>query len=192
MHMQATEDTSDLSGRLLIAMPGMGDPRFAHSVVFVCAHTRRGAMGLIVNKPAAELSFPELLEQLAIPDRSGDCPIHLGGPVEPARGFVLHSPYSESAGEATIDVGIGFRMTTTPDILRRIAEGSGPARALLALGYAGWDAGQLEREIAENAWLISDAAPELVFSGDNGTKWHRALMALGIDPLSLSATAGRA
>ncbi|WP_343080764.1 YqgE/AlgH family protein [Ostreiculturibacter nitratireducens] len=183
----------DLSGKLLIAMPGMGDPRFEKSVVFLCAHSDEGAMGLIVNKPLDELEFGDLLTQLGIPkgDSSRDIRVHFGGPVEHGRGFVLHSG-DYHAPEGTLRVDDRFGMTATLDVLQELAKGGGPASSFLALGYAGWGPGQLETEIAENGWLTCDAAPDLVFSSENAKKWERALRTLGIDPLTLSAAAGRA
>jgi putative transcriptional regulator len=183
----------NLSGKLLIAMPGMGDPRFDHSVVFVCAHSDDGAMGLIVNKPASEITFPKLLRQLQIPvsDRMRDIRIHMGGPVELTRGFVLHSgDYDSSA--TTLRINSLFGMTTTLDILECLASGAGPESAVLALGYAGWGPGQLETEIAQNGWLTAEAAPDLVFSMRSESKWGAALKTLGIEPMMLSSTAGRA
>lgn len=188
--MSKPEQLSDLSGKLLVAMPAMGDARFDRSVVFLCVHSEHGSMGLIVNKPVPELSFVNLLEQLGIPDAGGACPIHFGGPMEGSRGFVLHSPALEAAG--TMEVNPAFGMTTTPDILRAISRGRGPDHALLALGYAGWAPGQLEGELRQNAWLVCDATPELVFAPDNGAKWTGAIRSIGIDPLTLSATGGRA
>jgi putative transcriptional regulator len=183
----------DLGGKLLIAMPGMGDPRFDRSVILVCAHSADGAMGLIVNKPAPELSFAGLLDQLKIPrgEQGRDIRVHFGGPVERGRGFVLHSP-DYRAGRATMRVPGGFGMTATLDVLNALAVGKGPASALLALGYSGWGAGQLEAEIQRNDWLIGDAAAELVFQPNDGAKWTGALKRMGIDPFSLSGTAGRA
>jgi len=183
----------DLSGKLLIAMPGMGDPRFARSVVFLCAHSAEGAMGLIVNKPAPDISFRGLLDQLGIKPGAGAAAIrvHFGGPVEHGRGFVLHSG-DYRGNDSTLQVDDRFGMTATLDILEDIARGSGPASSLLALGYSGWGPGQLEDEILANGWLTAEATPELVFSAQNARKWERALGVLGIDPISLSATAGRA
>ncbi|GAA0295813.1 YqgE/AlgH family protein [Rhodovulum strictum] len=183
-----------LGGKLLIAMPGMGDPRFEKSVVFLCAHSEEGAMGLIVNKPLSELSFTDLLGQLGIaraPD-ARDIRVHFGGPVEHARGFVLHSGEYNSGSETTLRVDGRFGMTATLDILEDIARGQGPAESLLALGYAGWGPGQLEGEIRGNGWLTCEAVPEIVFDNADGSKWERALRSLGIEPLMLSATAGRA
>ena len=183
----------DLSGKLLIAMPGMGDPRFERSVIFLCAHSEDGAMGLIVNKPAPEVRFSSLLEQLKITpsNPAQDIRVHFGGPVEHGRGFVLHSGDYASTG-STLRVDDRFGMTATLDILEDIARGTGPASSMLALGYSGWGPGQLEDEIRQNGWLTADASPELVFSSEDGKKWERALKALGIDPLLLSAAAGRA
>ncbi len=192
--MQPDHDSADLSGKLLIAMPGMGDPRFDHSVVFLCAHSGDGAMGLIVNKPRPELTLADLLKQLKIDgpsDRSADIRVHFGGPVERGRGFVLHS--GDYAGNpATLRVDRRFGLTSTLDVLEDIARGDGPVQSLLALGYAGWGPGQLEQEIVRNGWLTCDASPDIVFSAADGTKWLRALKQLGIDPLTLSAVAGRA
>jgi len=183
----------DLSGKLLIAMPGMGDPRFERSVVFLCAHSSEGAMGLIVNKPASDISFRGLLDQLGIEPGPGaaEIRVHFGGPVEHGRGFVLHSG-DYRANSSTLQVDDRFGMTATLDILEDIARGTGPASSMLALGYSGWGPGQLESEIRHNGWLTAEATPELVFSSQNASKWERALRALGIDPISLSSAAGRA
>lgn len=183
----------DLTGKLLIAMPGMGDPRFERSVVFMCTHTRRGAMGLIVNKPASDLTFATLLDQLEIPHgpESAEIRVHFGGPVENARGFVLHSPDYEGR-DTTLEIDDRFAMTGTMDILCAMAEGLGPQRAFVALGYSGWGAGQLEDEILQNGWLTAEATPDLVFDRESASKWERALRSLGVDPITLSAAAGRA
>ncbi|MDH5798454.1 MAG: YqgE/AlgH family protein [Paracoccaceae bacterium] len=183
----------ELAGKLLVAMPGMGDPRFEKSVVFVCAHSEDGAMGLIVNKPAPDLTMDALLEQLNIPsgESSKGIRVHFGGPVEHGRGFVLHSA-DYTSKDATLNVDERFRMTATQDILEAISRGSGPEESMLMLGYAGWGPGQLESEIVRNGWLITDAEPGLVFSNDAGMKWSAALKTLGVDPVSLSSTGGRA
>jgi len=183
----------DLGGKLLVAMPSMGDPRFARSVILICAHSPEGAMGLIVNKPVNEMKFSMLLSQLNIAAGAGarDIRVHFGGPVERGRGFVLHSP-DYAGGAATMDVPGGYGMTATLDVLEALAQGTGPRRALLALGYAGWGPGQLEAEIGRNDWLTGDAADDLVFASEDGGKWLGALRGMGIDPLSLSPTAGRA
>ncbi|WP_176438537.1 YqgE/AlgH family protein [Actibacterium lipolyticum] len=187
------ENTMDFSGKLLIAMPGMGDPRFEKSVVYMCAHSDDGAMGLIINKPTDELRFSDLLEQLSIPKGPGrDIRVHFGGPVEHGRGFVLHSRDYRSNQSPTLKVDDQFGLTATLDILEKMTRGSGPERAILALGYAGWGPGQLEGEILQNGWLTCDANPDIVFDADDGSKWARALQVLGVDPLTLSAEAGRA
>lgn len=192
--MPATDTTTlDLTGKLLIAMPGMGDPRFAKSLVFVCAHSSDGAMGLIVNKPTDDLHLRDLLDQLSIPalDDAANPIVHFGGPVETSRGFVLHSPDFTSALN-TLQVDGGFGLTATQDVLEELGRGMGPARAIVALGYAGWGAGQLEGEIAQNGWLTCDAAPDLVFGADNAAKWEGALNSIGVGALTLSAEAGHA
>lgn len=182
----------ELTGKLLIAMPGMGDPRFEHSVVFLCEHSEQGAMGLIVNKPAADVRLSDLLEQLDIEPADGsDAGVHFGGPVEGTRGFVLHSGEYESSLQ-TMQVSPDFAMTATLDILEDIASGKGPERSLMMLGYAGWGPMQLESEIAANGWLTVDADPRLVFDTADRSKWSAALQALGVDPLALSGVAGHA
>jgi len=191
--MTSDTDFSELTGKLLIAMPGMGDPRFEKSVVFLCAHSDDGSMGLIVNKPAPGLAMDDLLEQLDIDRSAGstDVIVHFGGPVEHGRGFVLHSDDYNSAS-STLVVGDKFGMTATLDILQDMASGAGPKDRILALGYSGWGPGQLEGEIHRNGWLTCDATPEIVFADDNGGKWTAALKSLGVDPLTLSAAAGHA
>jgi len=193
MENEITGSSLELSGKLLIAMPGMSDPRFEKSVVFLCAHSEDGAMGLIVNKPAKDVKFADLLEQLSIDktEDGGDPRIHFGGPVEHARGFVLHSGDYEGS-VSTLRIDDRFAMTATLDVLEDIARGTGPQASILALGYSGWGPGQLESEIAANGWLIGDSDADLVFDTNNGGKWGAALDHMGIDPLLLSATAGRA
>ena len=183
----------DLTGKILIAMPGMGDPRFEHSVVFVCSHGKDGAMGLIVNKPTPNVRLADLLEQLEIKatEPTSNLPVHFGGPVERARGFVLHSA-DYTSNLQTLKISDGFSMTATLDILEDIALGTGPEQSLMMLGYAGWGEGQLEDEIGRNGWLTTEATNELVYDLDDGEKWSAALKLLGIDPLVLSAKAGRA
>ena len=191
--MENSAQGLNFTGQLLIAMPGMMDPRFAHSTVLLCAHSEDGAMGLIVNKTMGGMKFSDMLEQLSI-DESADSrkmPLHFGGPVEGGRGFVLHSAEYRS-DISTLPVSDLFAMTATLDILEDMAVGGGPDQALMALGYSGWGPGQLESEIAENGWLVCDASLELVFQPDNDTKWEAALNSLGIDPLTLSASAGHA
>ncbi|MEO0380567.1 MAG: YqgE/AlgH family protein [Pseudomonadota bacterium] len=183
----------DLTGKLLVAMPGMGDPRFDRSVVFVCAHSDEGAMGLIINKPARDVSLDALLAQLEIEAGSdlGEFAVHIGGPVETSRGFVLHSTDYRSRLQ-TLEVGGDFGMTATMDVLEDIANGGGPRAALVMLGYAGWGAGQLEGEIAQNGWLTVESEASLVFDLADDAKWAAAVGTLGIDPLGLSGMAGRA
>lgn len=185
--------SSDLSGKLLIAMPEMTDPRFANSVVYMCAHSDEGAMGLIVNKPQPKVRFSNLLEQLDIVKSEGvrDIRVHFGGPVEMSRGFVLHTTdYRSETGTMDVDEGIG--MTATLDVLEDIAKGEGPTTSMLALGYAGWAPGQLEGEIVDNGWLVSESRNDILFGRANEHKWQAALKVLGIDPLLLSGTGGRA
>lgn len=177
-------------------MPGIGDPRFERSVVYLCAHSDDGALGLIVNKPLRDVSFAQLLRQVGLGEAAGDqapvISVHFGGPVEHGRGFVLHSGEYSSAQDSTLKVDETFAMTATLDILEDIAAGRGPDKAILALGYAGWGPGQLEGEIRENGWLICDAQREIVFAPTDGGKWEQGLRALGIDPVMLSGAAGRA
>jgi len=184
----------NLTGKLLIAMPGMGDERFDHTVVFLCSHTKDGAMGLIINKTAPEVELGDLLRQLDIasdPVSRGEIPVRFGGPVETQRGFVLHTPDYE-ASLNSLHVSDAFSMTATLDILEDIAAGQGPDQVLMMLGYAGWGPGQLEGEIGLNGWLTADAEAALVFGMDDDRKWSAALQSLGVDPLGLSSEAGRA
>lgn len=185
-------EDSVLSGQLLIAMPSMQDPLFAGSVVCLCAHSPGGAMGLIVNKPIERLSFEALLKQVNVAPVPPARQIRLlaGGPVEESRGFVLHS--GEWQAEGSLAVQGGYGLTASVDILKAIAGGGGPRRCVLALGYAGWEAGQLEAEIAQNSWLSVEADEELIFDEDAPTKWRRALAKLRVDPLLLSGAAGHA
>ena len=176
----------DLTGKLLIAMPGMGDPRFEHAVVYLCSHSDEGAMGLIVNKPSSELHLSDLLKQLDIPRGAGrDVPVHFGGPVEHGRGFVLHSPEYRSEGSTTLEVDDRFGLTATLNILEDMSRGEGPDAALLALGYAGWGAGQLDNEIKQGAWIPVDLEESVVFDTPVEDRWNAALAALGIDPAYL-------
>ena len=182
-----------LAGQLLVAMPQMTDPRFARSVVYLCAHNgAEGAMGLVVNKLIDSLSMAELFSHLKLEasDRGRGRPVHFGGPVDPGRGFVLHT--ADYREQGTLVVGDDFAMTATLDILRAINNGDGPERCLLALGYAGWAPGQLDAEIQANGWLSVDADSGLVFDADFDAKWQRALGKLGIDLTMLSTDAGHA
>jgi len=187
------ESAPQLDGKLLIAMPGMGDPRFEKAVIFMCAHSEDGALGLIINRPAPELEFSALLEQLEIDSGpvKRDIRVHLGGPVEHGRGFVLHSD-DYSSENSTLNVSEGFGMTATLDVLEELARGDGPALALLALGYSGWGPGQLESEILSNGWLTCDAPTNIVFGTDDADKWTAALESMGVDPRMLSSEAGHA
>ncbi len=183
----------ELAGKVLIAMPGMEDPRFAHSVVLMCAYGPDSAMGLIVNKPTREISFKGLLGHLGITatEAGREIRVHFGGPVERGRGFVLHSAdWRDDQGSMAVPGG--FRLTATMGILEAMAQGGGPQNALLALGYAGWGPGQLEDEILRNDWLVAEAPADLVFDTPDAEKWTRALNGLGIDPLLLSQQAGHA
>lgn len=177
--------------KLLLAMPGMGDPRFVKSVIYMCSHTGEGAMGIAVNQPVDGLTFRQLLTQLKIDERNGpDIPIHSGGPVETGRGFVLHtSDYFQSS---TLKVSEEIFLSATVDILSLLAHGEGPRKALLALGYAGWGPGQLEDEITRNSWITVDAREDLVFDTPISEKWGQALNVAGIDWQKLSAEAGHA
>ncbi len=191
---------SYLDGQCLIAMPGMRDERFQRTVVYVCAHSDEGAMGLVINRSAPELQLAELLVQLGIVDQGSEIRLPAasqgvqvlrGGPVETGRGFVLHSSdyFMESS---TLPIDDGVCLTHTIDVLRAIASGDGPRQAFLALGYAGWGAGQLENEIQANGWLHCEADAELLFDLALDTKYQRALSKLGIEPGRLSVAAGRA
>ncbi|WP_245566269.1 YqgE/AlgH family protein [Stappia stellulata] len=193
-------DSDFLTGRLLIAMPQMEDERFAHAVIYLCSHSADGAMGIVVNQPAANLTFPDLLRQLdlipegediVLPNLATRMQVHRGGPVETGRGFVLHSQ-DFIIDNSTMLIQDGICLTATLDILRAIAEGRGPSEAMLALGYAGWGAGQLETEIQENGWIIAPADSAILFDGAVDSKWDRALAKLGISPGMLSSEAGHA
>ena len=187
------DDPASLSGRLLIAMPSMGDPRFERTVIYMCSHSDEGAMGLVVNRRAEGVTFDELMSQLEIeigPETQAS-DVHYGGPVEMGRGFVLHSS-DFHVEDATMEVDDEISLTATLDVLRAIADGSGPRRAMIALGYSGWAPNQLEGEIQRNGWLTCDADEELLFSRDDAAKWAKALRKIGVDPSLLSATGGSA
>jgi putative transcriptional regulator len=185
---------------MLIAMPSMGDDRFARSVIYMCVHSTEGAMGIVVNQPAAHISFTDLLVQLEVvpaaeliqlPSRAGGVQVLRGGPVDTQRGFVLHSSdfFLENS---TVPIDEGISLTATLDILKAIARGEGPQSAILALGYAGWAPGQLENEIQHNGWLHCSADAELIFGQDTDGKYERALKKIGIDLGMLSSEAGHA
>ncbi len=187
-----TKDADYLTGQLLIAMPGMRDPRFARTVVYLCAHSADGAMGLVVNRLIGSITFPDLLEQLGIDNKnvSEEIRVHFGGPVESGRGFILHS--SDYEQDATLQVSDRVGLTATVDILRDLASGGGPRLSLLALGYAGWGPGQLDAEIQANGWLHVAADDDLVFDDELDGKWERAIGKLGVDLSMLSIDAGHA
>jgi putative transcriptional regulator len=189
-----------LDGQMLIAMPSMRDERFARALIYMCAHSSEGAMGIVVNQPAADINFPDLLvklevipanERIQLPRKAGTIKVLKGGPVETQRGFVLHTAdfFIENS---TLPIDEGICLTATLDILKAIARDEGPASAVLALGYAGWAPGQLENEIQHNGWLHCTADPELLFGSDTGGKYERAMGKLGIDLGMLSSDAGHA
>src|SRR5215470_7442595 len=189
-----------LDGQMLIAMPTMRDERFARSLIYVCAHSSEGAMGIVVNQPAPNIRFSELLVQLEVipaaeliqlPPRAGIIKVLRGGPVETGRGFVLHSA-DFVIENSTLPIDDGICLTATLDILKAIARGKGPESAVLALGYAGWGAGQLENEIQENGWLHCSADSELIFGSDTDAKYEKALKKIGIDLGMLSSESGHA
>ena len=193
--MQSTSGKSEsgyLTGQLLIAMPQMNDPRFARTVIYICAHTADGAMGLVINREIEALTFPDLLKQLSIEAEVVDDKIQVlfGGPVETGRGFVLHS--SDYVQNTTMLVDKQVGLTATMEVLKDIASGNGPRLNLLALGYAGWGPGQLDAEIHANGWLTVPADDELIFDPDLDNKWERALAKIGIDSSMLSGEAGHA
>ena len=180
-----------LSGQLLIAMPGMQDPRFGRTVLYMCSHNEEGAMGLIINRTLGEVRFEDLMTELGIKGPAArHRPVHFGGPVDSSRGFVLHSADFQS--DQTLVVGTDVALTATRDILQAIVEGKGPNSALFALGYAKWFAGQLDSEIQQNAWLTAPAERTILFDRELDTKWERAISLLGFSPAMLSGDAGHA
>lgn len=185
-------DTPYLTGQMLIAMPGMPDPRFARSVIYVCAHGPEGAMGLVVNRVFNAVDFVELADQMGLETDATwpHLPVFFGGPVETERGFVLHS--TDFIRDGTLVVDDDVALTATLDILRAMGEQRGPRKGLLALGYAGWGPGQLDAEIQANGWLTAPAEPSLLFDLEVERKWERAIATLGIHPAMLSAEAGHA
>lgn len=196
----AGADKGYLDGQMLVAMPGMTDERFQRSVIYLCAHSAEGAMGIVINRRAADLSFPDLLLQLGIiqegeairlPQDIERMSVLMGGPVETSRGFVLHTP-DFFLDESTLPIDDDVCLTATVDILRAIAHGNGPSNAILALGYAGWSPGQLESEIQANGWLNCPADPTLIFGNGLDSKYDLALAKMGIDLAMLSSQAGHA
>jgi len=189
---QAFSNESSLAGQVLIAMPGLPDPEFAHSVVYLCAHTGEGAMGIVVNRPLASPSFSDLLVQLEVTPTAAARMIALckGGPVDHSRGFVLHT--TDWTGDGSLKVDAEVALTASLDILKALAKGGGPREGILALGYANWGPGQLDNEIKQNSWLNTQPDLELLFDADHESKWARALAKLRINPAQLSSVAGRA
>ncbi len=197
-HKATAKKRGFLDGHFLIAMPGMKDDRFARTVIYVCAHSEEGAMGLIINQ-TQQMLFPDLLVQLGIldekeairlPDSARNFVVRNGGPVDRSRGFVLHS--GDYRVESSLPVSNDICLTATIDILRAISKGRGPQKALMALGYAGWGAGQLEKEIQENGWLTCPARPDLLFDADMDRKYDRVAASIGVDLTRLSTVAGHA
>ena len=186
----------DLTNKFLIAMPGMVDDNFAGSVVYLCEHTDKGALGLVINKPI-DIKLKNLFEKVELPlDRAefAEQPVFFGGPVQTERGFVLHEklPADESPFNSTMSVPGGLEMTTSKDVLEAMAKGSGPRKVLITLGFSGWSAGQLEDEIGRNGWLTVDADPAIIFDTPIEKRYTRAVGLLGFDPMMLSQEAGHA
>ena len=184
-----------LSGKLLLAMPGMADPRFNRAVIAMAVHDEQGAIGIGIGQLRIGLRFRQLLKQLGLdPGEALDCPVHHGGPVEPGRGFVLHN--DDWGGQDTIQVagrnGQQFAMTGTIDVLKAIAEGRGPSRWLVALGYAGWGKGQLDAEMTRHGWFAADGSSALLFDTPTDERWDSAFRAEGIDPRLLVGETGAA
>ena len=192
MDNDAPADDHSLTGQLLIAMPAIDDERFAQSVIYLCAHTDEGAMGIVLNRPLRKPTFEGLLRQLDVAPTPPARRIQLcqGGPVDHARGFVLHT--ADWTGDGSLRVDERVALTASLDVLKAIAEGAGPREGLLALGYASWGPGQLDAEMQQNVWLSAPAGLELLFDTAHDTKWRRALASLRIDPLLLSGVSGRA
>lgn len=192
--MTTTDKTEEngFVGQVLLAMPAMSDPRFERSVIYICAHNAEGAMGIVINKTLDSIDFRELLGELDIPtdENSKDIAVHFGGPVENQRGFVLHSNEYQNPETLFVDENVG--LTATVKVLRDLASGNGPVQSILALGYAGWGAGQLEVEFQENAWLSVPASDDLLFNFDNNDKWELAFNSIGVDLSVLSGSSGRA
>lgn len=182
---------SSLAGRILLAMPGIGDPRFSQAVIAMCVHNEEGALGIGIGQTAPRLRLHDLMNQLEIETGAApNAPIHLGGPVDPQRGFVLHS--ADWSGEDTLQVGADLGLTSTLDVLKAIAAGTGPAHWLVALGYAGWGEWQLEGELTRHGWFHVPVDPELLFATPAGERWPRAFADAGIDVRLLASISGRA
>jgi len=189
----------DLTNQFLIAMPGMADETFAGTVVYLCEHTEKGALGLVINKPI-DIKLKNLFEKVELsldrPDRAdlAEQPVYFGGPVQTERGFVLHEKLGDEGSHynSTLSIPGGLAMTTSKDVLEALAEGAGPRRVLITLGYSGWQAGQLEDELGRNGWLTVDADPAVIFDTPIEQRYVRALSLLGFDPRMLSQEAGHA
>jgi len=193
--MDGVDSPPFLSGKLLLAMPGMSDPRFERAVIAMCVHDEGGAVGIGISHKRAGLRFRGLLKQLGIdPGEAPDCAVHHGGPVEPGRGFVLHS--TDWGGQDSLQVsgsgGASFAMTGTIDVLKAIAEGRGPSRWIAALGYAGWEGGQLEEELTRHGWFAADGSEAILFDTPTDERWAAAFKASGVDPRLLSSETGAA
>lgn len=185
------ESAKYLTGQFLFAFPGIGDPRFERAVVAMCAHDEDGALGIGIGQTIEGLTLHGLLTQLDIEiDQVDDCPVHLGGPVEPRRGFVLHD--QDWSGQDTIDVAGRWALSGTIDVLRAIAQGTGPSRYLVALGYAGWGSGQLDEEMTRHGWFNSPGDVGLLFDVPVGQRWSRGFADAGIDPRLLANQGGTA
>ena len=185
-------DSQYLTNQFLIAMPGLEDPNFFHSVTYICEHNDQGALGLVINRPL-DMQLGEILEHIKLQHSEPEArqiQVHLGGPVQQDRGFVLHEPLGE--WEATLKVTDRIGITSSIDILQAIAKNEGPERSLITLGYAGWGAGQLEQEMAENAWLNGPADPDILFNSPDEERWKAAAASLGVDLDLLSGEAGHA
>lgn len=184
-------DTEYLAGRLLLAMPGMGDPRFDHAVIAMCLHDENGAFGIGVGELREGVRFHELLRELGLdPGVAPDCAVHHGGPVEPGRGFILHS--EDWTSEGTVGIAPLGALSASLDILRAIAEGHGPRQWLIALGYAGWAAGQLDAEMKRHGWYAARGRPAVLFDTPAERRWTASWNAEGIDPSHLSPMTGSA
>ncbi len=185
------EEPRFLSGQFLLAMPGIGDPRFEKAVIAMCVHDEEGALGIGLGRIVPRIGFHDLLKQLDIdPGAAPDAAIHQGGPVEPQRGFILHSP--DWGGQGSVDVAGRWQLSATLDILKAIAEGRGPSRWVAALGYAGWGAGQLEEEMGRHGWFVTPGTEDLLYDADVETRWSAAFRSAGIDPRLLAAQSGTA
>jgi putative transcriptional regulator len=191
-----TSPRIDLTNQFLIAMPGMADETFVGAVVYLCEHTERGALGLVINKPI-DIKLKNLFEKVELKlthEALAEQPVYFGGPVQTERGFVLHDKLGEqdAAYNSTLSVPGGLAMTTSKDVLEALVQGTGPHRVLITLGYSGWQAGQLEDELGRNGWLTVDADPAIIFDTPINKRYDRALQLLGVDPHMLSQEAGHA